>query len=125
MSATARTGQAFLVLFGLINIVFSVSVYFTSDTEAPFPDDAKALIATWGTAMGVLVIVLATAGLRSGQAWAWSALWTAPAFLVAHVALLGTWVPDGVLAVLTVLALAATRPSERTRAAQVPMPAGR
>jgi hypothetical protein len=33
-----------------------------------------------------------------------------PVFFAAHVALLGTWIPDGVLLVLSVVALAVTRP---------------
>ena len=107
MSATARAGQALLALFGLMCIVFSASVYAAED---PFPSDANALIATWGVGMGVLIIVLATAGLRSGQMWPWLALWVMPAFFAAHVALLGTWIPDGVLLALSVVALAATRP---------------
>jgi hypothetical protein len=55
--------------------------------------------------------VLATAGLRSGQMWPWLALWVMPVFFAAHVALLGIWIPDGVLLVLSVVALVATRPS--------------
>jgi hypothetical protein len=107
VSATARAGQALLALFGLMCIVFSASVYAAED---PFPSDANALIATWGVGMGVLVIVLATAGLRSGQRWPWLALWVMPVFFAAHVALLGTWIPDGVLLVLSVVALAVTKP---------------
>lgn len=111
MSPLARTGQVILVLFGLINIVFSASVYAPSD--GPFPDDAKALIATWGFGMGTLVIVLATAGLASRQQWPWLALWVGPAFLTAHVALLGTWIPDAFLAVIVSAALLVTRPQTR------------
>lgn len=107
MSATARAGQALLALFGLLCVVFSSSVYAADD---PFPSDANALIATWGAGMGVLVMVLATAGLSSAQRWPWLALWVIPAFLAAHVALLGTWIPDGVLLALSVVALAVTRP---------------
>lgn len=33
-----------------------------------------------------------------------------PAFFAAHVVLLGTWVPDGVLLVLSVVALTVTKP---------------
>jgi hypothetical protein len=118
MSAPARAGQALLALFGLLCVVFSASVYAAED---PFPSDANALIATWGVGMGVLVIVLATAGLRSGHRWPWLALWVMPAFFAAHVALLGTWIPDGVLLVLSVVALAVTKPrrvaSERSQEA--------
>lgn len=109
MSAAARAGQVVLVVSGLLCILFSASTMFV--TEDPFPEDANALIASFGVGMGVLVIVLATVGLAAGQRWAWLALWVVPAFFVSHVALLGTWVPDGVLAALSVAALAATRPA--------------
>lgn len=111
MSPLARVGQVFLVLFGLLNVVFSTSVY--ASVDEPFPADAKALIATWGVGFGLLLIVLATFGLASRQTWAWAALWVAPAFLAAHVALLGTWIPDAVLFVLTILAIVATKPKSR------------
>ncbi len=111
MTALARAGQVFLVLFGLISIVFSASVY--AATDEPFPDDANHLIATWGVGFGLLVIVLATVGLASRRTWAWAALWVVPAFLATHVVLLGTWLPDGVLLVLAALALIATKPISR------------
>ena len=118
MSPLARAGQIVLVLFGLVNIVFSASVYAPSDD--PFPNDANALIATWGVAMGVLVIVLATAGLASQQQWPWMALWVGPAFLAAHVLLLGTWIPDAVLAVIVSGALLVSRPRTRVYASPAP-----
>jgi len=111
MSRSARIGQAVLVLLGLLSAVIAVSVY--APMEDPFEPDAQALIATFGVAFGVLVVVLATAGLGSRQRWAWGALWVLPVFLVSHVLLLGTVLPDAVLAVLAVAALAATRPQER------------
>jgi hypothetical protein len=57
-----------------------------------------------------LVIALATAGINSGERWAWLALWVLPTFFVAHAVLLGTWIPDGVFAVISVAALVVTRP---------------
>jgi len=109
MTPTQRAAQVLMVLFGLMMIVFLTSVY-ADTSDAAFPDDANALIATAGAGLGLLVIVLATAGLGSGERWAWLALWILPAFFVAHVALLGTWIPDGVFAVLSVVALVVTRP---------------
>jgi hypothetical protein len=111
MSRSARVGQAILVLLGLLSAVIAVSVYAPMDE--PFEPHAQALVATFGVAFGVLVVVLATAGLASRQSWAWGALWVLPAFLVSHVFLLGTFLPDGVLAVLAVAALAVTRPQTR------------
>lgn len=109
MTAIQRTAQVFMAIFGLLTIVFYSSVYAATGEDA-FPDDANALIATGGAALGVLVIALATAGISSGESWAWLALWVLPAFFLAHAALLGTWIPDGVFAVLSVVALLITRP---------------
>ena len=109
MSGIQRVAQALMVVFGLLMIVFLASVY--ADTgETRVPDDAKALIASAGVTLGVVVIVLATAGINSGERWAWLALWALPLFFLSHCILLGTWIPDGAFAVLSVVALAATRP---------------
>lgn len=113
MTTLQRTAQVFLVIVGLLTIVFYVSVYAAPGGD-PFPDDANALIATGGVALGVLVIALATAGINSGERWAWLALWVVPVFFLGHCVLLGTWVPDGVLAVAAVGALLATRPRYAT-----------
>lgn len=109
MTAIQRAAQVFIVIFGLLTIVFYSSVYAATG-DAAFPDDANALIATGGAALGVLVIALATAGINSGERWAWLALWVLPAFFIAHAVLLGTWVPDGVFAVISVAALVVARP---------------
>jgi hypothetical protein len=109
MSAIQRVAQGLMVVFGLLTIVFYVSVYAATGDDA-FPDDANGLIATAGAALGVLVIALATVGINSGERWAWLALWVLPAFFVAHCITLGTWIPDGVFAVLSVVALVVTRP---------------
>ncbi len=113
MSIPARIAQVVLVLIGLLSVVFSISVYAAPAGER-FDPDANALIASWGVGFGVLTIVLATLGLSSGRLWPWAALWVLPAFLVSHVVLLGTALPDGVLAVVAVLALVAVRPRERS-----------
>ncbi len=109
MTAARRVAQGLMVFFGLLPIMFYSSVY-ASTGEDVFPDEANALIATAGVALGVLVIVLATAGISSGERWAWLALWVLPVFFLAHAILLGTWVPDGVLAALGAAALIVTRP---------------
>jgi hypothetical protein len=111
MSRPARVGQVVLALLGVLCAVIAVSVY--APMEDPFEPDAQALVATFGVGFGALVVVLATAGLGSRQAWAWGALWVLPVFLASHVLLLGTVLPDGVLMVVAVAALAATRPRER------------
>jgi hypothetical protein len=109
MTGIQRAAQLFMVIFGLLTIVFYSSVYAATGDDA-FPDAANALIATGGAALGVLVIALATAGINSGERWAWLALWVLPAFFIAHAVLLGTWIPDGIFAVISVAALVVTRP---------------
>jgi len=101
-----------MVLFGLLIAVFLASVYVAPETpgEARFPEDARHLVATAGVALGVLVIAIATAGISSGERWAWLALWVLPAFFLSHCLLLGTWLPDGVFLALSVVALVVTRP---------------
>jgi len=109
MTGIQRAAQGLMVVFGLLMIVFLASVWVdTSDTQ--FPDDAKALIASAGVALGILVIALSVAGINSGERWAWLALWVLPAFFLTHCLLLGTWIPDGVFAALSVAALMVTRP---------------
>jgi hypothetical protein len=109
MTASQRAAQILMVIFGLLTIVFYSSVYAATGSEA-FPSDANALIATGGAALGFLVIALATAGINSGERWAWLALWVLPLFFLAHAVLLGTWIPDGVFAAASIAALITTRP---------------
>lgn len=66
MTAVQRAAQALMVALGLLTIVFYSSVYAATGVDA-FPDDANALIATGGAALGVLVVALATAGISSGE----------------------------------------------------------
>ena len=108
MSRSARVGQIVLTLFGALSAVFASSVYASPD---PFDGEANALIATFGVGFGALVVLLALAGLPSRSAWA--ALWVVPAFLLSHVVLLGTALPDLPLAAVTVVALILTRPTDR------------
>ena len=109
MTRTQRTFQGLMAFFGLLMMFFLASVY-ADTSETRFPDDANALIASAGVALGILVIALATVGINSGERWAWLALWVLPAFFLAHCLLLGTWIPDGVFAVLRFVALVGTRP---------------
>ena len=89
--------------------------------EDPFEPDAQVMIATFGVGMAVLTAVLARTALRDGQRWAWAVLWVWPVFFVAHLIGLGTYVPDGVLALVTAAALLAARP-RRAGAADDPEP---
>ena len=109
MTVVQRAAQGVMVTFGLLIIVFLGSVY-ADTTGVRFPDDANALIASAGVALGCLVIALATAGVSSGERWAWLSLWVLPVFFLSHCLVLGTWIPDGVFMVLSVVALVVTRP---------------
>jgi hypothetical protein len=101
MSARIRAGQIVLIVLFALSAVISVSTYFAED---PFPSDAQALISTFG--VGFAALGIATAVRAPSSRSARSALWILPAFFVAHVALLGTWVPDAVLAVVSAVAIA-------------------
>jgi hypothetical protein len=109
MTTIQRIAQFLMAAFGLLTIIFYASVYAATGDEA-FPNEANGLIASAGAALGVLVILLATAGLNSGERWAWLGLWTLPAFFIAHAALLGIWLPDGIFAAVSVGALVVTKP---------------
>lgn len=110
MNRSSRAGQVVLALLGLLSIVIALSVYGAPD---PFESDAQALIASFGAGFGVMVVMLAVAGLNAGQTWAWLVLWILPVFFISHVVLVGTLLPDGAFAVVSVLSLVATRPSTR------------
>ena len=114
MKLSARIGQGILVLISAMSLVIATSVFFVED---PFPHDAQVLIASFGVGMGLLLIALAVFGLNRNQSWAWAALWTLPLFFAWHVLALGTIVPDGVLMVVSGIALLLTRPATAPDAA--------
>jgi hypothetical protein len=107
MSRLARTGQVLLALISAMSMLIAVSVNFVED---PFPHDARVLISSFGVGMGLLALVNSVLGLRSGSTSAWLSLWVLPVFFAWHVVALGTYLPDGVLLVVSLLALVATRP---------------
>ncbi len=107
-SRRSNAAAAILVVIAVLSGVIAVSVYFV--TDEPFPDSANLLIATFGAGMAVLATLIAVIPFRRGERWAWAALWVWPAFFVAHVVVLGTWVPDGIFAAATAGALLMSRP---------------
>lgn len=113
MSRSGRVGQVVLTVCGVLCALIAMSVWFVPEEER-FERDALALISTFGVGMGILVVAGALA-LARGSSTAWAALWVLPAFFASHVALLGTWIPDGVLFVLSVAALLLTRPGTQQR----------
>lgn len=123
MSRSARSGQVVLALISVMCVLVALSVNFVDD---PFAHDARVLISSFGVGMGVLALANAVLGLSAGSRSAWVSLWVLPVFFAWHVAALGTVVPDGVLLVVSVLALLATRPkpSVRPEVASPATPAG-
>lgn len=105
--------RAMVCLDGALTLVFGVGGLF--DTGTAMAD--RVLEATCGAGMGIFAIALAVVafdGRRPGDMRAWWALWYVPVFFALHVALLGVWVPDAVLLLLTAAALVAGRPSRRS-----------
>lgn len=104
-TGTRTAALVLLRLVCLLCIVFSAGGL--GDTATPFED--RVLVATFGAGMGLFGLVL-TRFLDRGDVLAWGALWYLPVFLGLHVALLGVWVPDLPLAVLSVASLLVLRP---------------
>lgn len=91
-----------LVLLAVVSGLISVSVFFAND---PFPRDANVLISTFGVGMAVLAAGIALGPYRRGERWTIPLLLVWPAFFLVHILALGTWLPDGVFLVLSVIAL--------------------
>jgi hypothetical protein len=66
--------------------------------DDPFEPSAVVLIASFGTLAAALGLAAVWGGIRSRTIRL--ALWALPLFFVWHIAALGTWVPDAVLAVV-------------------------
>ncbi|WP_309065204.1 hypothetical protein [Microbacterium sp.] len=107
-STRIRVGQVLLTILFAMCAAVSLSTMFADD---PFDASAVVLIASFGCLAAVLGAA-ATWSLRRAPTL-WWALWALPAFFVWHVAALGTWVPDAVLAVVGAVALLLCAPSAR------------
>jgi len=55
--------------------------------------------------MLVFGLAIILTGFRWGERWAWYALWYYPIFFALHIVAFGTFVIDGVLALICVLSL--------------------
>lgn len=88
-------------------VIGGLSIWFVDD---PFPYAANVLITTFAAGMTILAVSALVLLFRDGNRVAWFGLWAYPAFFVSHVALLGTFVPDLVFAVVAAGALALTWP---------------
>lgn len=85
-----------------VSILISVSTLFVDGYER----DTDTLIASFGAGMGIMTLALAIGPLRRGERWAALTLAYVPVFFAWHIVALGTWIPDGIFLVLSVLGLA-------------------
>lgn len=108
-----RVATIILVLLSVLMGVIGVSVWFV--TEDPLDHATKVLVSTFAAGMAILGIAIILTGFRRGEWWAWLALWYYPVFFVIHVLTLGTVIPDGVFAALSVAALLLARPAHPIR----------
>lgn len=90
-----RVGQALLTAVLIACALVSLSTMFVDD---PFEPAAVVLIASFGALAAALGLVAVWGGVRSRIVQA--GMWALPLFFVWHIAALGTWIPDAVLAVV-------------------------
>lgn len=71
------------------------------------PDNVLELRLRGTLLLGMLIFGLAIilTGFRWGERWAWYALWYYPIFFALHIVAFGTFIIDGVLALICVLSL--------------------
>lgn len=104
------------VLLGLIQVatlvIGGLSINFVED---PFPFAARVLITSFAAGMTLLAAVALFALEKYDSRSAWVGLLAYPAFFVWHVIALGTYVPDAVLAALSLLALGIAWPWSRAK----------
>jgi hypothetical protein len=67
------------------------------------------LVATFGSGMGLVTIVVAATAYRRGERWAAWAFAYYVVFFSVHIVVFGTWIPDAVLLLLTAAALVVGR----------------
>ena len=107
MTVVRRAAWIWFCLLSLVTVLFGVS----DALGAASPTDDQWLASTFGPGMGLFGLAIAATAFRRGERWAWLTSLVWPAFLAVHVALFGTWLPDGVFCVLSLVALAVTAPA--------------
>ncbi len=95
LGARARTGQIVLTVLFVLCGMIALSTAFAPD---PFEREAVVLIASFGVLAAALGVAAVWGAIRSRTIQV--AVWALPLFLISHVAALGTWVPDAVLALV-------------------------
>lgn len=99
------TGTILMGLIALATLVIGgISIWFNEEPPL-FPYPAKVLITTFAGGMTALAVAAMALVVRTGNRVAWMGLWAYPAFFLSHVAFLGTYIPDLILAVVSAAAL--------------------
>ena len=93
------------LLAALTFLIGGLSIWFVEDA---FEHDARVLITTFAAGMTVLAMLVLFTAYRQGARWAWAAMWVYPAFFLSHVIMLGTYIPDLILAAVAAGALLLT-----------------
>jgi hypothetical protein len=101
LTPRVRTGQTILTLVLILCALVSLSTAFVDD---PFEPDAVLLIASFGVLACMLGLASVWGGVRSRLIRI--SVWALPLFFISHLAVLGTWLPDGVLAVVSAIGAA-------------------
>ena len=93
--ARVRVGQGLLTGVFVVCALVALSTMFVDD---PFERSAVVLIASFGSLAAVLGLTAVWGGIRSRLVRV--GFWALPLYFVWHIAALGTWLPDAVLAVV-------------------------
>ena len=113
LGARVRIGQSILTVILAVCALVALSTVFVED---PFEPAAVVLIASFGVLAAVLGIATVWGAIRSRAVRI--AVWALPLFFVSHVAALGTWMPDGVFAIVSAIGAALVASPERPRGAR-------
>ena len=99
----AGSGEQGLVAEGSFLHAITTPPFFTD--EAPYRIIQLRLQGTLLLGMVVFGLAIVLTGFRWGERWAWYALWYYPVFFVLHVIAFGTFIIDGILALICALSL--------------------
>ena len=97
------SGEQGPVAEGSVLHAITAPPFFTD--EAPYRIIQLRLQGSVLLGMVVFGLAIILTGFRWGERWAWYALWYYPVFFVLHIIAFGTFVIDGILALICVLSL--------------------
>jgi hypothetical protein len=99
----AGSGEQGLVARGSVWHAFTTLPLFID--EAPLSIIELRMRGTLLVGMVIFGLAIILTGFRWGERWAWYALWYYPVFFVLHIIAFGTFIIDGVLALICALSL--------------------